>query len=128
MQEQRAQIFYDQHKWKEARAEFEKLAASLKDPANPHRQHALLRAAQARVQLKGVAFAGVLSARSPIPTSMPSGSLYLAQIYRAAKKESEMLSGSEQVVQKYPSSKWSEEALMMVGNYYWVELDRAQSR
>src|SRR6202035_5261778 len=41
MQEQRAQIFYDQHKWKDARAEFEKLATSLRDPTNPRRQHAL---------------------------------------------------------------------------------------
>jgi len=35
MQEQRAQAFYDAHKWKEARAEFEKLLTMLKDPENP---------------------------------------------------------------------------------------------
>jgi soluble lytic murein transglycosylase len=126
LQEQRGQIFYDQHKWKEARAEFEKLAASLKDPANPHRQHALLRAAQARVQLKGSP--SLVSSLAITDPEVDAERIFdLAQIYRAAKKESEMLSSSEQVVQKYPSSKWSEEALMMVGNYYWVELDRAKA-
>src|SRR5580704_4625372 len=126
LQEQRGQIFYDQHKWKEARAEFEKLAASLKDPANPHRQHALLRAAQARVQLKGAP--SLVSSLAIADPEVDAERIFdLAQIYRSAKKESEMLSSSEQVVQKYPSSKWSEEALMMVGNYYWVELDRAKA-
>jgi len=43
MQDQRAQIFYDAHKWREARAEYEKLAAMLKDPSNPTRQRALVR-------------------------------------------------------------------------------------
>jgi len=53
LQEQRAQAFYDAHKWKEARAEFEKLLSMLKDPANPARQRAQLRVAECRVQLKG---------------------------------------------------------------------------
>ena len=38
LQEQRAQAFFDAHKWKEARAEFDKLLTMLRDPANPHRQ------------------------------------------------------------------------------------------
>jgi soluble lytic murein transglycosylase len=126
LQEERAQIFYNQHKWKDARAEFEKLAAALRDPANPHRQHALLRAAQARVQLKGSP-----SLVSSLPITDPEVDAErmfdLAQICRSAKQESEMLSSAEQLVQKYPSSKWSEEALMMIGNYYWVELDRAKA-
>jgi len=126
LEEQRAQIFYDQHKWKDARAEFEKLAASLRDPENPHRQHALLRAAQARVQLKAspsaVAFVVITN-----PEVDAERLFVLSQIHRSAKKESDILSVAEQLVQKYPSSKWSEEALMMVGNYYWVELDRAKA-
>jgi soluble lytic murein transglycosylase len=126
LQEERAQIFYNQHKWKEARAEFEKLAAAVRDPANPHRQHALLRAAQARVQLKGSPSL-VSSLAITDPEVDPERIFVLAQIYRSGKQESEMLSNAEQLVQKYPCSKWSEEALMMVGNYYWVELDRAKA-
>ncbi len=53
LQDQRAQVFYDAHKWKEARAEYEKLASMLKDPANPTRQRALLRVAECREHPKG---------------------------------------------------------------------------
>src|SRR5271163_1451326 len=52
LQQQRAQAFYDVHKWKEARAEFEKLLGMLQDPMNPNRQIAELRVAETRVQLK----------------------------------------------------------------------------
>lgn len=48
LQDGRAENFYDAHKWKEARVEYEKLAAMLKDPANPTRQRALIRAAESR--------------------------------------------------------------------------------
>jgi soluble lytic murein transglycosylase len=126
LQEERAQIFYNQHKWKEARAEFEKLAAAVKDPANAHRQHALLRAAQARVQLKSSP--SLVSSLAITDSEVDAERLFVvAQIHRSAKTESDMLSTAEQLVQKYPSSKWSEEALMMVGNYYWVELDRGKA-
>ncbi len=126
LQEQRVQIFYDQHKWKEARAEWEKLAATLRDPQNPHRQHALLRAAQARFQLK--AAPTVIQAVATSNPDVDAERMFaFAQAERTAKKETEMLSASEQLIEKYPSSKWSEEALMMVGNYYWVELDRPKA-
>jgi soluble lytic murein transglycosylase len=124
LQEERAQIFYNQHKWREARAEFEKLATSLKDLAR--RQHAQLRAAQARVQLKSSP--SLVSSLTITDPEVDAERLYVySQFERSAKKESDMLSAAEQLVQKYPSSKWSEEALMMVGNYYWVELDRAKA-
>ncbi|MGA2427144.1 MAG: transglycosylase SLT domain-containing protein [Candidatus Acidiferrum sp.] len=124
LQEERAQIFYNQHKWKDARAEFEKLAASVKDPA--HRQHAQLRAAEARVQLKGSP--SLVSSLAITDPEVDAERMFVySQFERTAKKESDMLGATEQLVQKYPSSKWSEEVLMMVGNYYWVELDRGKA-
>jgi soluble lytic murein transglycosylase len=126
MQEQRAQIFFDQHKWKDARAEFEKLATTLRDPSNAHRQRAQLRIAQARVQLKGSP--SLVASLAPQAPDVDAERLYaLSQIYRSAKKESDMLSAVEQLAQKYSSSKWAEEALMAAGNYYWVELNRAKA-
>jgi soluble lytic murein transglycosylase len=126
LQEQRAQIFFDQHKWKEARAEFEKLAATLRDPANVHRERAQLRSAQARVQLKGSPT--LVSSLAPADPEVDAERMFvLAQIHRSDKKEADMLSGVEQLSQKYPSSKWTEEAQMMAGNYYWVELDRTKA-
>jgi soluble lytic murein transglycosylase len=126
LQEQRAQIFFDQHKWKEARAEFEKVLPMLHDADNAHRQRAQLRIAQARVQLKGSST--LVSSLAPTDPDVAAERLYaLSQIYRTEKKESEMLSAIEQVEEKYPSGKWAEEGLMAAGNYYWVELNRGKA-
>jgi soluble lytic murein transglycosylase len=126
LQEQRAQGFFDARKWKEARAEFEKLQGMLHEPENPHRQLAQLRIAQARVQLKGPS--SLVASLALTDFDVDAERLYaLSQIYRSEKREGEMLAAIDQVVQKYPSSKWLEEGLMAAGNYYWVELNRSQA-
>ncbi len=126
MQEQRAQIFYDAHKWKEARAEFEKLLTMLKDPANTARQRAQLRVAECRVQLKGSP--SLIAAVKTPDLEVDAERLYaLSQAYRSAKKEAEMFSALNTLAQNYPVSKWNEEGLMAAGNYHWVELDRTKA-
>ncbi len=123
VQEQRAQAFFDAHKWREARSEFEKLQGMLHEPANPHRQLAQLRIAEARVQLKGPA--SLVSSLNLPDFDVDAQRLYaLSQIYRTDKKENEMLAVIEQLAQKYPASKWTEDALMAAGNYFWVDLNR----
>jgi soluble lytic murein transglycosylase len=123
MQEQRAQAFFDAHKWRDARPEFEKLAAMLREPANPARQRALLRVAQCKVQLKA-SLTLVSSLATPDPEVDAERLFALSQFQRSAKKESAMLATIEALGQKYPHSKWTEEGYMQAGNYYWVELDR----
>lgn len=126
MQEQRAQAFYDAHKWKEARAEFEKLLTMLKDPANPARQRAQLRVAECRVQLKGSPSL-IASLKTP-DLDVDAERLYaLSQAYRTGKKESEMFAALNTLAQTYPVSKWNEEGLMAAGNYHWVQLEREQA-
>jgi len=126
MQEQRAQAFYDAHKWKESRGEYEKLLTMLKDPANPTRQRAQLRVAECRVQLKGSP--SLISSVNTPDLEVDAERLYaLSQAERTAKKESEMLSALATLAQKYPVSKWNEDGLMAAGNYYWVELDRVKA-
>jgi len=123
MQELRAQAFFDAHKWREARPEFEKLVSMLHEPANPVRQRAQLRIAQCRVQLKSPV--SLISSLSPTDPDVDADRLYaLSQFERTAKNESAMLSAIEQIVQKYPQSHWADDALMAAGNYYWVNLDR----
>jgi len=123
MQEQRAQAFFDAHKWREARPEFEKLVSMLHEPVNPVRQRAQLRVAQCRVQLKSPT--SLIAALAPSDSEVDAERLYvLSQFERTAKNESAMLAAIEQVAQKYPNSKWADEALMAAGNYYWVGLDR----
>lgn len=126
MQQQRAQAFYDARKWKEARAEFEKLLTMLKDPENPARQRAQLRVAQCRVQLKGSPSL-IASLKTP-DLEVDAERLYaLSQAYRSAKKESEMLAALDTLAQRYPVSKWNEDGLMAAGNYHWANLDRAKA-
>ena len=126
LQEQRAQAFYDAHKWKEARGEFEKLLTMLKDPANPARQRAQLRVAECRVQLKGSP--SLIAALKPPDLEVDAERLYaLSQAYRSAKKEGEMFLALNTLEQNYPVSKWTEEGLMAAGNYHWVELERAKA-
>jgi soluble lytic murein transglycosylase len=123
MQEQRAQAFFDAHKWKEARSEFEKLLTMLRDPANPTRQRAQLRVAECRVQLKGSPSL-IAAVKTPDPEVDAERLYALSQAERTAKRDKEMFTALDQLAQKYPQSKWNEDGLMAAGNYYWVELDR----
>jgi len=123
LQQQRAQAFYDVHKWKEARAEFEKLLGMLHDPLNPNRQLAELRVAEARTQPKGSPKL-IASLKTP-DFEVDAERLYaLSQFYRSDKKYDEMFAALNELTQKYPLSKWNEEGFMAAGNYYWVDLDR----
>ncbi|HXR09747.1 MAG TPA: tetratricopeptide repeat protein, partial [Candidatus Acidoferrales bacterium] len=126
LQEQRAQAFYDAHKWKEARAEFEKFLTMVKDPANPTRQRAQLRVAECRVQLKGAP--SLIAAVKTPDLEVDAERLYaLSQAYRTAKKEAEMFDALNTLEKNYPESKWAEEGLMAAGNYHWVELERSKA-
>jgi len=126
VQEQRSQIFYDAHKWKEARSEYEKLLTMLKDPANPTRQRAQLRVAECRVQLKGSP--SLIAAVKTPDLEVDAERLYaLSQAYRTAKKETEMFNALNMLAQSYPVSKWNEDGLMAAGNYHWVELEREKA-
>ena len=126
LQDQRAQMFFEAHKWKEARFEYEKLASMLKDPGNPTRQRALVRAAEARQHPKAAPYLlAKLSASDPEADA--ERLYYLSQAYRSEKNETQMLTCIEQVAEKYPQSRWTEDALLAGGNYYWVGLDRPKA-
>jgi len=126
MQEQRAQIFYDAHKWREARAEFEKLLTMLKDPANPVRQRAQLRVAECKIRPKGSP--SLIASLKTEDLDVDAERLYaLSQAYRDAKKETEMFNALNSLSQTYPVSKWNEDGLMAAGNYHWVQLEREKA-
>jgi len=122
-QDQRAQIFYDAHKWREARLEFDKLMAMLKDPANPTRQRALVRSAECRQHPKAAPHL-FASLKTSDPEADAERLYFLSQAYRSEKNETAMLTNIEKAAELYPRSRWTEDALMAAGNYYWVELDR----
>src|SRR5262249_29747905 len=115
MQEQRAQAFFDAHKWREARTEFEKLVSILRDAANPVRQRAQLRVAQCRVQLKGSI--SLVSSLTPTDPDVDADRLYsLSQFERSAKNESPMLAAIDEVVTRYPNRHSADDALQAARN------------
>jgi soluble lytic murein transglycosylase len=123
-QEARAQAFYDAHKWREARAEFEKLLTVVdKKAPGVTRQRALLRIAEARVQLDGPP--SLLSSQSFGDPELDAERLYaLSQAWRTNKREKEMFAALDQLASRYPQSRWNEDGIFSAGNYYWVNLDR----
>ena len=126
LQQHRAQVYFDSHKWREARTEFEKLQNMVKDQANPARQLAQLRIAEARQYPKPAP--ALLAGLSFTDPDVDSERIFaLSQAYRSTKNDGEMLSAVELAQKKYPQSRWSEEALMAAGNYYWVGLDRTKA-
>ncbi len=126
LQDQRAEMYYDVHKWKEARTEYEKLTSMLREPGNPTRQRAMVRIAECRQHPKpSIKLLASLNVSDP---EADAERLYtLSQDYRSEKNEGEMLAAIEKIWEKYPQSRWAEEALMAGGNYYWVELQRSKA-
>ncbi len=126
LQEERAQTFFDAHKWREARPEFEKLISMLREPTNPAGQRAKLRLAQCKVQLK--ASLTQISLLATPDSDVDAERLFaLSQFQRSAKNESAMLATLEDLARKYPGTKWAEEGYMQAGNYFWVSLDRERA-
>jgi soluble lytic murein transglycosylase len=48
----------------------------------------------------------------------------LANYYRNQAQEAQMVSAIDAAIARDPASRWTESALFLGGNYYWVQLDR----
>lgn len=123
----RAGAFFSAHKWREARAEYERLLPQLrKTSATADLERAELRLAQIKVEHKGSP--RLLASLKLTDPEIDAERLYaLSQAYRSKKKEAEMLEVIEQVTSRYPQSRWAEESLFAEANYFWVNLDRKRA-
>jgi soluble lytic murein transglycosylase len=119
----RADALFQTRRWTSARAEFARAVPRLSGAA---RQGAELRVAQCRVQL-GAAPSVVASLSLPDADADAERLYVLSQIYRARRRESNMLDAVEEVARRYPQASWTDEALFAAGNYFWVALDRARA-
>jgi len=119
----RAAAFYDARKWRDARAEYEKLLPKL---VRAEHQRAELRVAQCGVQL-GASPAVLASLQLTDPELEPERWYALSQAYRSDKQETEMIGAVEQLAARHPQSRWAEEGLFAAGNYFWVNLDRKRA-
>jgi len=123
----RASLLFDARRWREARAEYERLLPRLMAPTvGLERLRTQLRLAQIRGQLgEGPAALAELGLSDP---DLDAERRYaLAQSWRAQKQEAEMLKAVEELAARYPQSRWTEEGLFAAGNYFWVNLDRERA-
>ena len=119
----RAAAFYGAGKWREARAEFERLLPKV---AGRDRELVQLRVARCRVNLG--AGPKTLASFQLADPELDAERLYaLSQEERDRKHEEKMLAAIDLAIARVPQSRWAEEALFAAGNYYWVQLDRRRA-
>jgi len=109
--------------WSDARAEYSRLLMSL---SGPQRERAELRVLECGMAL-GAGPSETMSLQLTDPDVMAERSYTLANYYRNAQVESEMVAQVEAAVSRAPLSRWAEQALFLAGNYYWVQLDRQRA-
>lgn len=115
-----AAAIYGARQWSEARDEYSHLLSQLKG-ADQER-------AELRILECGLALGSSPSqvAALKINDADVDAERYytLANHYRNQGQESQMVSAIDAAIARDPASRWTESALFLGGNYYWVQLDR----
>jgi soluble lytic murein transglycosylase len=115
-----ANTIYGARQWSNARNEYSHLVT---EATGAEKERAELR----------VLACGVSLGASPVPMVALSISdpdvdaeryYTLANRYRTQSKESDMLAAIESAAARAPQSRWTESALFLGGNYFWLQLDR----
>jgi soluble lytic murein transglycosylase len=115
-----ASTMFTAHQWGDARNEYSRLLPQL---SGADRERAQLRIMECGVAL-GASISGI-SALTIADPDVDAERLYtIANYYRDRPSESQMIAAVESAVARAPDSRWSESALFLAGNYYWVQLDR----
>jgi len=115
-----AAMLFGARDWRDARNEY---AALLSDLSGAERERAQLRILECGVGLgDGPSELTALTINDPDVDAERLDAL--AEYYRGASLEAQMVAAVEAVVTRAPQSSWAESALFLAGNYYWVQLDR----
>jgi soluble lytic murein transglycosylase len=119
----RAGKLFDAEDWNDARDEYNQLLPSLSGVE--------LQRAQVRVLECGVEMGGDPSALAALKISDPDvdaeRDYTLADYYRGAQNEAQLVAAVEAAAARAPSSHWTERSLFLAGNFYWVNLQRDQA-
>jgi len=115
-----ASLLFGAREWREARDEY---VALLPELSGSDRERAQLRILECGVALGG-GVSELTSAAINDPDVDAERFYDLADYYRNASVEAQMVAAVEAVVTRAPQSHWAESALFLAGNYYWVQLDR----
>jgi soluble lytic murein transglycosylase len=106
--------------WGEARTEYSELLPLLSGAEKER--------AELRILECGVSLGGGISSVAALPITDPDVDaerfFTLTQYYRNVSPDSQMPQTVESAASRAPQSHWTEQALFLAGNYYWVQLDR----
>src|SRR5271170_883302 len=108
------------HQWGDARNEYSRLLPQL---SGTDRERAQLRIMECGVAL-GAGIGGISALTVADPDVDAERYYTIANYYRDRPSESQMIAAVEAAVKGAPASRWSESALFLAGNYFWVQLDR----
>jgi len=115
-----ANTIFMAHQWGDARNEYSRLLPQL---SGADRERAQLRIMEGGVAL-GAGISGISALTVADPDVDAERYYTIANYYRDRPSESQMIAAVESAVARAPDSRWSETALFLAGNYYWVQLDR----
>jgi soluble lytic murein transglycosylase len=115
-----AATIFTARQWGDARNEYSHLLPQL---SGADRERAQLRVMECGVAL-GAAISGISAMAVADPDVDAERNYSIANYYRDRPSESQMIAAVESAVARAPDSRWSESALFLAGNYYWVQLDR----
>ncbi len=115
-----AGILFGAKLWGDARNEYSHMVSQLSGAAS---ERAQLRVLECELQL-GSAPTAIINLQLADADVDAERYLALAQWYRSQHRDTEMATAVESAVSRAPASEWTEAALYLAGNYYWVQMDR----
>lgn len=119
----RAGLLFEARRWTDARSAWADLEARL---SGAEKELARLRVAQCRQRLG--AGPAPLAALELEDAELDAERLHsLVAAHRARQQIAAMLEVVEQLAERYPASRWTEEALFAAGNHFWVNLERGRA-
>jgi soluble lytic murein transglycosylase len=115
-----ADTLFNAKNWTDARAEYAQLLTQVSGPDHDR--------AEMRVLACGVSLGSAPTELAALKIDDPDVDaeryFWLAQAYRPTLQEMQMNAAIESAASRAPASKWTEQALFLGGNYYWVLLNR----
>ena len=115
-----AAALFNAKSWNDARSDYSRLIPKL---AGAERERAELRILECGLAL-GANPSEMTNLQLTDPDVIAERAYTLANYYRGAQVEQPMVAQVEAAASAAPTSRWTEAALFLAGNYYWVQLDR----
>lgn len=118
-----AEVLFRAEDWSDARNEYSALLPSL---SGVQLERAEVRVLECGVEM-GADPSDLAARKIADPDVDAERDYILADYYRGLRSESQLIASVQAAQTAAPSSPWTERALFLAGNYYWVNLQRDQA-